>query len=501
MSRSRVTLGPGPIQTAYRGRVRERCRATGSSRRCRGPASRALRVAMTVSGRSGGAARLGHDRRGRRRRGRPVTPAATASGPRLLAASRRCALAARAPRCPRRSPAPRSRRRARTDRLGRPRRASRPRRRGFPTALKLAAVAESGGRPIVVANGAEGEPASAKDRRLLEWSPHLVLDGALLAAQALGARRGPRCASARAESAPARALRRRSPSARRPACSPVPIRLVATPSSYLAGEESALVRFLNGGPPKPTFVPPRPFERGVARRPTLVQNVETLSHLALIARHGPEWFREAGTPREPGTALVTLSGAVAEPGVYEIGFGTSLRDLLGAAGGATAPVRAVLLGGYFGSWLDVGVARDVILARGAPAPARRRAWLGRDRRPAGRRLRRCGERARARLPDRRGRGPVRAMHARAGRARRRRHADGARPGRTGESRTTWRAGPRSCRRAAPAITPTARSVSRSARSRSSPRSSPSIASAGPAPTAAGPAVLPIPTPAGNGRPR
>jgi NADH:ubiquinone oxidoreductase subunit F (NADH-binding) len=142
---------------------------------------------------------------------------------------------------------------------------------------------------------------------------------------------------------------------------PVPVQLVVTPSSYLAGEESALVHFLNGGPPKPTFLPPRPFERGVAKRPTLVQNLETLAHLALIARYGAEWFREAGTTGEPGTALVTLSGAVTEPGVYEIGFGTSLRDLLGAAGGATAPVRAVLLGGYFGSWLDVGVARDVIL--------------------------------------------------------------------------------------------------------------------------------------------
>jgi NADH:ubiquinone oxidoreductase subunit F (NADH-binding) len=212
---------------------------------------------------------------------------------------------------------------------------------------------------LVVANGAEGEPASAKDRRLLEWSPHLVLDGALLAAQATRAEEVILCVRHGAvealESAGAAIAEREA------AGMVVPVRLVVTPSSYLAGEESALVRFLNGGPAKPTFVPPRPFERGVARRPTLVQNLETLAHLALIARHGPEWFREAGTTREPGTALVTLSGAVGTPGVYEIGLGTSLRELLVAAGGATDLVRAVLVGGYFGTWLEVGAARDLIL--------------------------------------------------------------------------------------------------------------------------------------------
>jgi NADH:ubiquinone oxidoreductase subunit F (NADH-binding) len=230
---------------------------------------------------------------------------------------------------------------------------------GFPTAAKLAAVA--GGRgPFVVANGAEGEPASAKDRRLLESSPHLVLDGALLAAQTVGAGQVLLCVRqgavdaletvrvAISERAAQRMLQ-------------VPVELVVTPNSYLAGEESALVRFLNGGPAKPTFVPPRPYERGVGRRPTLVQNVETLAHLALIARYGPAWFREAGTDREPGTALVTLSGAVGSPGVYEIGLGTSLRDLLAAAGATTAPVRAVLVGGYFGSWIELGVARDLVL--------------------------------------------------------------------------------------------------------------------------------------------
>jgi NADH:ubiquinone oxidoreductase subunit F (NADH-binding) len=230
----------------------------------------------------------------------------------------------------------------------------------FPTATKLAAVADAGRGAIVVANGAGGEPASAKDRRLLEWSPHLVLDGALLAAQAVRADEVILCVRHDAVEARERAG---AALAEREAAGivPVPVQVAVTPSSYLAGEESALVRFLNGGPAKPTFVPPRPYERGVARRPTLVQNLETLAHLALIARQGPEWFREAGTAGEPGTALVTLSGAVRAPGVYEIGLGTSLRDLLVAAGGATAAVRAVLVGGYFGSWLELGVARDVIL--------------------------------------------------------------------------------------------------------------------------------------------
>jgi NADH:ubiquinone oxidoreductase subunit F (NADH-binding) len=93
------------------------------------------------------------------------------------------------------------------------------------------------------------------------------------------------------------------------------------------------------------------FQRGVARRPTLVNNAETLAQLALIARHGPSWFRELGTASQPGSTLLTLSGPVAHPGVYEIAYGTSLQSLIAAAGGATAPSRAVLLGGYGGCWV------------------------------------------------------------------------------------------------------------------------------------------------------
>ena len=120
----------------------------------------------------------------------------------------------------------------------------------------------------------------------------------------------------------------------------------------MIGEERALINALNGGPGKPTFAPPRPFQKGIGGAPTLVQNAETAAQLALIARHGAEWFRGLGTAAEPGSALVTLTGAVAHPGVYEIPLGAALDDLVAAAGGLAAPVRAYLIGGYFGTWID-----------------------------------------------------------------------------------------------------------------------------------------------------
>jgi NADH:ubiquinone oxidoreductase subunit F (NADH-binding) len=95
-----------------------------------------------------------------------------------------------------------------------------------------------------------------------------------------------------------------------------------------------------------------PFERGVRRRPTLLNNAETLAHVALIARYGPRWFRELGLLDQPGSTLVTLSGPLAHPGVYEVEYGASLSSLLDAAGGTTSRVRAVLFGGYAGSWVE-----------------------------------------------------------------------------------------------------------------------------------------------------
>jgi NADH:ubiquinone oxidoreductase subunit F (NADH-binding) len=119
---------------------------------------------------------------------------------------------------------------------------------------------------------------------------------------------------------------------------------------FVSGEETALLSALSGNGPKPTMKPPYPFERGLRGAPTLVQNVETLAHVALIARFGARWFRSMGTEAEPGTALVTLSGSVRRPGVYEIELGTRVSELIEQAGGATEPLSAFLVGGYFGGW-------------------------------------------------------------------------------------------------------------------------------------------------------
>ncbi|MHB1469313.1 MAG: NADH-ubiquinone oxidoreductase-F iron-sulfur binding region domain-containing protein [Solirubrobacteraceae bacterium] len=221
---------------------------------------------------------------------------------------------------------------------------------GFPTAMKLEAVARQRGRPVVVVNGAEGEPASRKDRVLLRSLPHLVLDGGVLAAEALGADEAIVCASAREDlGLVANAIAERPYSGR--GASRVRIRLELVPHAFVSGEETALIQGLSGRRALPSFTPPRPFERGVQGRPTLVNNTETIAHVAMIARGGADWFRALGTEREPGSALVTLSGPVAHPGVYEIERGVELDSLLDVAGGLTGSLRAALFGGYGGAWI------------------------------------------------------------------------------------------------------------------------------------------------------
>jgi NADH:ubiquinone oxidoreductase subunit F (NADH-binding) len=237
---------------------------------------------------------------------------------------------------------------------------------GFPTATKLRAVAQGRGRAVVVINATEGEPASEKDRTLATALPHLLLDGGQLAAAAVGAEELIVCVCESAHASIANMATAISERGR--LHEPARINLTAVPSGYVAGQESALVNYLNGGPAIPTFTPPLPFEQGVKRRRTLVNNAETLAHVALIARHGSRWFRELGMPSQPGSALITLSGPVAHPGVYEIEHGASLSSLIDAAGGTTADVSAALLGGYSGAWIDGRFLHGVALSDEHLAP-------------------------------------------------------------------------------------------------------------------------------------
>jgi NADH:ubiquinone oxidoreductase subunit F (NADH-binding) len=236
----------------------------------------------------------------------------------------------------------------------------------FPVHRKLAVMARGRGRKVVVANGAESEPASRKDELLLRIAPNLVLDGLQLAAEATGASEahlylhsapGPNVLRALAERA-ARGLDR------------LGVTITQAPPRFLAGQETALVNRIGGGPALPTFQPPRVSERGLGGAPTLVQNVETLAHLALIARYGPRWFRAAGTDTEPGSMLVTIyrpDGEGASPlsqqartRVVEAEVGAPLRSLLGDGAGPQG-AQAWLVGGYHGTWLPLPDAAGLTL--------------------------------------------------------------------------------------------------------------------------------------------
>ncbi|MFE7272638.1 NADH-ubiquinone oxidoreductase-F iron-sulfur binding region domain-containing protein [Streptomyces sp. NPDC057623] len=222
----------------------------------------------------------------------------------------------------------------------------------FPVHRKLLSVAEAGRRtgrtPVVVANGAEGEPASRKDRTLLRLSPHLVLDGVQLAAAAVGAGEAHLAVEDGASYLESALTQRRG--------DPVPVRVVRLPRRFLSGESSALARYVSGGAALPTYQDPPVRERGVHRAPTLVQNVETLAHLALVARYGADWFRSAGTPAQPGSALCTVRVPGREPRVVEAPFGMPLHRLLPLDG-----MSAVLLGGYHGRWIPSAEADQLAL--------------------------------------------------------------------------------------------------------------------------------------------
>lgn len=214
----------------------------------------------------------------------------------------------------------------------------------FPLGRKLASVRASGVPPVVAANGEEGEPASVKDRWLMRHRPHLVLDGLRLAALAVGAESLHVYVSDRASEI---SVRQALEELTGQTDWELEVTVTKVEGTYVAGEETALVRAVNGGPALPVDKPPRPFEEGIDGRPTLISNVETLAHLTLAWRLGADGFRSLGTDDSPGTFLLTLGGATKNPGLYEIPFGVTLREVLGWVGDDPQQFTGALVGGYF----------------------------------------------------------------------------------------------------------------------------------------------------------
>ncbi len=223
---------------------------------------------------------------------------------------------------------------------------------GFPAGVKWESVAGDPWRTkYVVCNAAEGEPGTYKDRYLLQRNPYPMLEGTLIAAHAVGAknvfigtkrkfiREVERITSAIKEMEAAHLFRKGF------------VQVVLGPDDYLFGEEKALLEVIDGRGAMPRILPP--YMQGArftptAHNPTIVNNVETMSHLPFILAHGAEWFRSVGTKDTPGTMIFTLSGDVKNPGMYELPMGTKLHDLLYETGGGPKskehPIKAVFSG-------------------------------------------------------------------------------------------------------------------------------------------------------------
>lgn len=225
----------------------------------------------------------------------------------------------------------------------------------FPLGTKLRTVRDAGRRgvqTVIVANGEEGEPASVKDRWLLRNRPHLVLDGLRLAAATINASRAYVYVSDE-QSAVAvnNALSEVDPQM----FGATNVAVISVEPGYVAGEETAAVRRINGGPAKPTDKPPRPFEEGVSGLPTTVSNVETLANLPHIHEHGAQSFRAVGTPMSPGTFLATITGGGRPAALYEIPHGAAFSELLTLHEVPKDSVRGVLMGGYFAGLVNTDI--------------------------------------------------------------------------------------------------------------------------------------------------
>lgn len=232
---------------------------------------------------------------------------------------------------------------------------------GFPTALKWQTVAASRSEDLdttVVVNAAEGEPGTFKDRALLRTNPYRVLEGAVIAAHAVEATRiriGIKATFGREIERLRQAIGETTDAGW---FEGIDIDLVFGPNAYLFGEETALLEVVEGRQPFPRVAPPfrRGIEEGDTRSaggvdlatlggsdqpPALVDNVETLANVPLIVTNGPDWFRDLGTERSPGTIICTVTGATRRHGVAEVPMGTTLREVIDVIGWGVGPGRRI----------------------------------------------------------------------------------------------------------------------------------------------------------------
>ncbi len=229
---------------------------------------------------------------------------------------------------------------------------------GFPTGLKWDKVVHHRlAEHYFVCNAGEHEPGTFKDRYLIQHYPHRLIEGCLIAAFTVGARASYIYLNAEfreARNSLAQAMeqaRARGVLGDNVLGSGVDLALEIFDGhgSYVAGEETAMLESMQGRPAQPKAKPPfYPTDFGLHGKPTLVNNVETLSHVPAILRNGGQWFREMGVEQSPGTMLFSLSGAVNRPGVYELPLGMPLRHLIEECGGGMLPgrmVKAVFPGG------------------------------------------------------------------------------------------------------------------------------------------------------------
>src|ERR1043166_252093 len=215
---------------------------------------------------------------------------------------------------------------------------------GFPTGTKWQFTRDAEDQPhYLVLNGGEDEPGSKKDRVLMENLPHLVIEGVILGAYAIGASKAYLYINANYETA-IKSITEALAEAKAAgywgdhvlgSSFDLDIELTPAPHNYVAGEDTAVIEVIEGQKTWPRQKPPFPVTVGLFGKPTSVNNVETLANVAPILHHGAEWYRKFGTAEAPGTMIFSLNDDVNHPGVSELLFATSLRYLTEQCGGET----------------------------------------------------------------------------------------------------------------------------------------------------------------------